>query len=158
MATEHVRWFNRSWLGEGILEWWPLLIQSSQPICAPTVLVEDEVVLDSKDDRTQVYPPEKCICYRTCIAACPKARCNRLSERSSQRTDRKRLHRNEEERVRLLLQLRSSRLPSGALEVRIRVLAETDESYQHAALKYMTVNEKLVHCGLCAEVLPSIMR
>jgi len=30
------------------------------------------VVLDSKDDRSQVYLPEKCIGCGTCVAACPK--------------------------------------------------------------------------------------
>jgi 4Fe-4S ferredoxin len=31
-----------------------------------------EVVLDSKEDKSQIYLPEKCIGCGTCVAACPK--------------------------------------------------------------------------------------
>lgn len=51
-----------------------------------------EVVLDTKEDRSQVYLPDKCIGCGTCVATCPKgAACNRLSGRNSSGTDGKRL-------------------------------------------------------------------
>lgn len=74
-----------------------------------------------------------------CCCLSQKRTGNLHSRRSSPKTDRQRLHRKEEWRVRLLHHLRS-RLPFGALEVRTGGLAETDESHLHLPFKILDVN------------------
>jgi len=60
--------------------------------------------------------------------------CNRLTDAEARGLIDKRLHRKEESRMYLSAHLHSH-MPTGALEVRTRGLAETDESYQHAGLE-----------------------
>jgi ferredoxin len=105
------------------------------PIPSPTDWVWiRKVELDSKDDRSQVYLPEKCIGCGTCIAACPKGA---LVIGSVGAVARGLIDKDfiEKRKGELRLLSTCSRVcPSGALEVRTRGFAETDESYQQAGI------------------------
>lgn len=113
-----------------------------------------EVVLDTKDDRSQIYLPEKCIGCGTCVQACPKGA---LVIGSVGAVARGLINKDFIEKKKgecVFCSICARVCPTGALEVRTAGKAEKDESYLHVVLKSTTVNEKCVNCGLCAEVCP----
>ena len=91
-------------------------------------------MLDSKDDRSQVYLPEICIGCGTCVAACPKGALVIGSVGAVARglIDKDFIEKRKGECV--FCSICARICPTGALEVRTRGFAETDESYQHAGL------------------------
>lgn len=113
-----------------------------------------EVVLDSKDDRMQVYLPEKCIGCGTCVQVCPKGA---LVIGSVGAVARGLINKDFIEKRKgecTMCALCARICPTGSLEIRTAGKAEKDESYLHVALKQTQVSDKCVHCGLCVEVCP----
>jgi 4Fe-4S ferredoxin len=113
-----------------------------------------EVVLDSKDDRTQVYLPEKCIGCGTCVQVCSKGALviGSVGAVARRLIDKDFIEKRKGECTMCALCARIC--PTGALEIRTAGKAEEDESYLHVAMKPTQVSDKCVHCGLCAEVCP----
>jgi 4Fe-4S ferredoxin len=114
-----------------------------------------EVLLESREDRQQVYLPEKCIGCGTCVQVCPKGELVIGSVGAVARglIDKDFIEKRKSGEC-TLCALCARVCPTGALEVRKAGKAEKDESYLHMALKTTQVNESCVHCGLCAEVCP----
>ena len=93
-----------------------------------------ELVLVSKDDKSQIYLPEICQGCRTCVCILSqKHTCNLFSERNSPKTDRQRhsSKRGKASASSAPSALASVPLGSGGQDQR---LPEMDESYQHAGL------------------------
>jgi 4Fe-4S ferredoxin len=113
-----------------------------------------EVVLDSKEDRSQVYLPDKCIGCGTCVQACSKGALVIGSVGAVARglIDKDFLEKRKGECV--FCSMCARICPTGALEFRTAGKTEKDDSYLHVAMKPTAVNEKCVHCGLCVEVCP----
>lgn len=115
-----------------------------------------EVMLESRDDRQQVYLPEKCIGCGTCVQICPKGE---LVIGSVGAVARKLIDKDFIEKRKsgscVFCAMCARVCPTGALEVRKAGKAEKDESYLSTALQTTSVNEEIcVHCGLCIEVCP----
>ncbi len=113
-----------------------------------------EVVLESREDRSQVYLPEKCIGCGTCVQVCPKGE---LVIGSVGAVVRKLIDKDYIEKRKeacAFCGLCARICPTGALEIRKAGKAEKDEGYLHVALKPTQINEKCIHCGLCVEVCP----
>ena len=113
-----------------------------------------EVVLDSKEDRSQVYLPDKCIGCGTCVQACSKGALVIGSVGAVARglIDKDFLEKRKGECV--FCSMCARICPTGALEFRTAGKREMDDSYLNVAMKPTAVNEKCVHCGLCVEVCP----
>jgi len=113
-----------------------------------------EVVLDQKEDCTQVYLPERCIGCGTCVQVCPKGELVIGSVGAVARGLIDKDFIEKKQKACVFCGLCARICPTGALELRIAGKAEKDDSYLHAALKTTQANESCVHCGLCAEVCP----
>jgi 4Fe-4S ferredoxin len=113
-----------------------------------------EVVLDSKEDKAQIYLPEKCIGCGTCVQACPKGALVIGSVGAVARVliDKDFIEKKKDECV--FCSICAKVCPTGALEMRAAGKSEKDDTYLSVAVKPTTVSEKCVHCGLCVEVCP----
>ncbi len=113
-----------------------------------------EVVLDSKEDKSQVYLPEKCIGCGTCVMACPK---DSLIIGSVGAVARGLIDKDFIEKKKgecNLCAICAKVCPTGALEIRVAGKPIKDDSYLSGAIKPTVVNDKCVHCGLCVDVCP----
>ncbi|VVB71862.1 Polyferredoxin protein MvhB [uncultured archaeon] len=114
-----------------------------------------EVLLESRDDKSQVYLPEKCIGCGTCVQVCPKGE---LVIGSVGAVARGLIEKDFIEKRKsgacVFCAMCARVCPTGALEVRVAGKAQSDESYLNKALKPTTVSDMCVHCGLCVEVCP----
>jgi 4Fe-4S ferredoxin len=113
-----------------------------------------EVILDSKDDRTQVYIPERCIGCGTCVQVCPKGELVIGSVGAVARGLINKDYVEKRHEACVFCGLCARVCPTGALEVRIAGKAALNDSYLHVALKQTQVGDKCVHCGLCVDVCP----
>ena len=113
-----------------------------------------EVILDSKEDKTQVYLPEKCIGCGTCVQVCPKGELVIGSVGAVARGLIDKDYIEKRGQACVFCGLCARICPTGALEMRVAGKAVKDDSYLHVALKQTQVSEKCVHCGLCVEVCP----
>jgi 4Fe-4S ferredoxin len=113
-----------------------------------------EVILDSKEDRTQVYLPERCIGCGTCVQVCPKGELVIGSVGAVARGLINKDYIEKRHEACVFCSLCARVCPTGALEVRLAGATEKDDSYLHVALKQTQVSDKCVHCGMCAEVCP----
>ena len=113
-----------------------------------------EVVLDSKEDRTQIYLPEICIGCGSCVQVCPKGELVIGSVGAVARGLINKDFIEKRKKACVFCGLCARVCPTGALEMRTAGKAEKDASFLHVALKATVVNEKCVACGLCAEVCP----
>jgi 4Fe-4S ferredoxin len=113
-----------------------------------------EVILDSKEDRTHVYLPERCIGCGTCVQVCPKGELVIGSVGAVARGLINKDYIEKRHEACVFCGLCARVCPTGALEVRLAGATEKDDSYLHVALKQTQVSEKCVHCGMCAEVCP----
>jgi len=115
----------------------------------------NEVLLESKEDKSQFYLPEKCIGCGTCVQVCPKGELIIGSVGAVARglIDKDFIEKKKSGAC-VFCALCARVCPTGALEVRVAGKAEKDESYLSVALKPTVADEKCVHCGLCAEVCP----
>jgi 4Fe-4S ferredoxin len=113
-----------------------------------------EVLLDSKDDKTHVYLPEKCIGCGTCVQVCPKGELVIGSVGAVARglIDKDYIEKRKEACVFCALCARIC--PTGALEMRASGKAEKDDSLLSFVLQPTVVSKSCVHCGLCVEVCP----
>lgn len=114
-----------------------------------------EVLLESKEDRQQVYLPEKCIGCGTCVQICPKGELviGSVGAVARELIDKDFIEKRKSGAC-VFCALCARACPTGALEVRKAGKAEKDDSYLSVALQATAVNEKCVHCGLCVEVCP----
>jgi 4Fe-4S ferredoxin len=114
-----------------------------------------EVLLESREDRQQVYLPEKCIGCGTCVQVCPKGELVIGSVGAIARglIDKDFIEKRKSGAC-VFCALCARACPTGALEVRKAGKTEKDDSYLSVALRMTAVNEKCVHCGLCVEVCP----
>ncbi|MHC1689067.1 MAG: 4Fe-4S binding protein [Methanothrix sp.] len=114
-----------------------------------------EVLLESKEDKSQFYLPEKCIGCGTCVQVCPKGELIIGSVGAVARglIDKDFIEKKKSGAC-VFCALCARICPTGALEVRVAGKAEKDESYLSVALKPTVAGEKCVHCGLCVEVCP----
>lgn len=115
----------------------------------------NEVLLESKEDKSQFYLPEKCIGCGTCVQVCPKGELIIGSVGAVARglIDKDFIEKKKSGAC-VFCALCARVCPTGALEVRVAGKAEKDESYLSVSLKPTVADEKCVHCGLCAEVCP----
>lgn len=143
-----------------------------------------EVLLESRENRSQVYYPDRCIGCGTCVMACPKgelvigsvgAVARGLIEKdfiekkkrghkngngdldqdlSGNRNENENENSDEGESRCTFCTLCARICPTGALEFRKEGTSERNESHLNVALKPTTVSERCVMCGLCAEVCP----
>lgn len=107
-----------------------------------------EVLLELREDRQQVYLPEKCIGCGTCVQVCPRGE---LVIGSVGAVARGLINKDYIEKRReacVFCGLCARVCPTGALEVGVAGKAEKDGSYLHVALKTTLVNENCTHCGL----------
>ena len=114
-----------------------------------------EVLLESREDKSQFYLPEKCIGCGTCVQVCPKGELIIGSVGAVARglIDKDFIEKRKSGAC-VFCALCARVCPTGALEVRVAGKAEKDESYLSVALKPTVADEKCVHCGLCADVCP----
>ena len=115
-----------------------------------------EVLLESRDDKSQIYLPEKCIGCGTCVQVCPKGELIIGSVGAVVRglIDKDFIEKRKSGAC-VFCSLCARVCPTGALEVRKAGKAEKDDSYLSVALKPTVVNEEsCIHCGLCSEVCP----
>lgn len=114
-----------------------------------------EVVFEVREDRSQVYLPERCIGCGTCVAACPKGELVIGSVGAVARgvIDRDFLSKGMAKNC-VFCAVCARVCPRGALEFRRDGKREIDDGYLHSALSPTTVNDYCVHCGLCEEVCP----
>jgi len=114
-----------------------------------------EVILDEREERTQVYLPEKCIGCGTCVQICPKGELVIGSVGAVARglIDKEFIEKRMTGAC-VFCALCARVCPTGALEMRVAGKAEKDDSYLSFALNPTLVDERCVHCGLCAEVCP----
>ena len=115
-----------------------------------------EVLLESRDDKSQIYLPEKCIGCGTCVQICPKGELIIGSVGAVVRglIDKDFIEKRKSGAC-VFCSLCARVCPTGALEVRKAGKAEKDDSYLSVALKPTIVNEEsCIHCGLCSEVCP----
>jgi 4Fe-4S ferredoxin len=113
-----------------------------------------EVVFQTKEDKTLVYLPEKCIGCATCTMICPK---EDMVIGSVGAVARGLINKDFLEKGKggcTLCSMCAKVCPTGALEVRKAGKLERDDSYLYGALKPIVVNENCVHCGMCEEVCP----
>jgi len=113
-----------------------------------------ELVFDSKEDKSQIYLPEKCIGCGTCVAACPKGSLVIGSVGAVARglIDKDFIEKKKGECT--LCAICAKVCPTGALEMRVGGKATKDYSYLSTALAPTVVTEKCVRCGLCVEICP----
>lgn len=113
------------------------------------------VILDEREERTQVYLPEKCIGCGTCVQICPKGELVIGSVGAVARglIDKEFIEKRMTGAC-VFCALCARVCPTGALEMRVAGKAEKDDSYLSFALNPTLVDERCVHCGLCAEVCP----
>ncbi|HWQ18754.1 MAG TPA: 4Fe-4S dicluster domain-containing protein, partial [Methanotrichaceae archaeon] len=113
-----------------------------------------ELVFDSKEDKSQIYLPEKCIGCGTCVAACPKGSLIIGSVGAVARglIDKDFIEKRKGECT--LCAICAKVCPTGALEMRVAGKATRDDSYLSTAMAPTVVTEKCVRCGLCVEVCP----
>jgi 4Fe-4S ferredoxin len=122
-----------------------------------------EVLLELREDKSHVYFPDKCIGCATCVAACPKGELVIGSVGAVARglIDKDFIQKRSEACV--FCGMCAKACPTGALAVRKEENGSTKkgpeekeevESYLSKAIGSTTVDDKCVHCGLCAEVCP----
>lgn len=113
-----------------------------------------EVIFQTKEDKTLVYLPEKCIGCSTCTMICPKEDMVIGSVGAVARglIDKDFLQKGKGGCT--LCSMCAKVCPAGALEVRKAGKSEMDDSYLYGALKPTVVKENCVHCGMCEEVCP----
>jgi len=113
-----------------------------------------EVVFQTKEDKTLVYLPEKCIGCSTCTMICPK---EDMVIGSVGAVARGLINKDFLEKGKggcTLCSMCAKVCPTGALAVRKAGKVERDDSYLYGALRPTVVNENCVHCGMCEEVCP----
>jgi 4Fe-4S ferredoxin len=114
-----------------------------------------EVLLESREDKSQFYLPDKCIGCGTCVQVCPKGE---LIIGSVGAVARGLIEKDFIEKRKsgacVFCAMCARVCPTGALEVRVAGAAKTDESYLNRALLPTAISDKCVHCGLCVEVCP----
>jgi len=125
-----------------------------------------EVLLELREDKSHVYYPDKCIGCATCVAACPKGELVIGSVGAVARglIDKEFIEKRRDACVFCGICARSC--PVGALAVRKeekegakekpkeKPEEQEAESYLSKAILPTTVDDRCVHCGLCAEVCP----
>jgi len=129
-----------------------------------------EVLLEQREDKSHAYFPDKCIGCATCVAACPKGELVIGSVGAVARglIDKDFIEKKAEACV--FCGICAKVCPTGALAVRKDEKdgakdrakgakegpeeKEGGEAYLHKAIGPTTVDDKCVHCGLCAEVCP----
>ncbi len=114
-----------------------------------------EVLLESREDRQQVYLPEKCIGCGTCVQICPKGELviGAVGAVARGLIDKDFIEKRMTGAC-VFCALCARACPTGALEVRKAGEAKKDGSYLSVALLPTSVNELCVNCGLCVEVCP----
>jgi 4Fe-4S ferredoxin len=113
-----------------------------------------EVIFQTKEDKTLVYLPEKCIGCSTCTMICPK---DDLVIGSVGAVARGLINKDFLQKGGggcILCGMCSKVCPVGALEVRKAGKSEIDDSYLYGSLKPTFVKENCIHCGMCKEVCP----
>lgn len=113
-----------------------------------------ELVFDSKEDKSQIYLPEKCIGCGTCVAACPKGSLIIGSVGAVARglIDKDFLEKRKGECT--LCAICAKVCPTGALEMRVAGKSVKDDTYLSGSLAPTAVTEKCVRCGLCIDICP----
>ncbi len=113
-----------------------------------------EVVFETKEDKTLVYLPEKCIGCATCTMICPRDELVIGSVGAVARGLINKEFIQKGSKGCTICSMCSKVCPTGALEVRKAGAVERDDSYLYGAMKPTAVNDKCIHCGLCMEVCP----
>ncbi|NYT02268.1 MAG: 4Fe-4S dicluster domain-containing protein [Methanosarcinales archaeon] len=114
-----------------------------------------EVLLDSREDKQQIYLPEKCIGCGTCVQICPKGELVIGSVGAVARglIDKDFIEKRKSGDC-VFCTLCSRICPVGALEFRVAGQAKMDGTFLSAALKPTLADDSCLRCGLCAEVCP----
>jgi 4Fe-4S ferredoxin len=126
------------------------------PQAQPTgVEMMREVLLGTKDDRSQVYLPELCIGCGTCVKTCPKGELIIGSVGAVSRGLIDKDFLEKKNRACTLCALCAKVCPTGALDFRKAGKSERDDSYLSVAMKPTAVDHgKCVRCGLCIDLCP----
>ncbi|KUK44650.1 MAG: Molybdenum formylmethanofuran dehydrogenase, subunit F [Methanothrix harundinacea] len=119
-------------------------------------------MLELREDKSHLYFPDKCIGCATCVAACPKGELVIGSVGAVARglIDKDFIEKRCQACV--FCGMCAKACPTGALAIRkveekegAKEGSEEDgESYLHRAISPTVVDDKCVHCGLCADVCP----
>lgn len=114
-----------------------------------------EVLLESKEDKTQVYLPETCIGCGTCVQICPKGELviGSVGPVARGLIDKDFIEKRKSWEC-VFCALCARICPTGGLEVRKAGKAEMDEIYLSVSVQATAADEKCVHCGLCVDVCP----